>query len=226
MLTGTLTAPQISAAGYYLMDNLPAAFLALAGTGFGFRIKDTVNNKYLTGNLGALGSGETLGSDILGGAGDFSSSSGWNLTNGFSIGSGILTAASGTGTWAYKSGLTITNFGLYKGVVDCLTASVAFSMYVGNGQTMGANFGVGNNITRYKTVTDITYAECGIYRGSGTRTGTLDNLIVKQVTAPSSSGLWLLAAPTIDSGFAFNTNYTYEIYNTPVLQYYFNNMRN
>jgi hypothetical protein len=168
--------------------------------------------RMLKGVLKAAGSSETLGADILSGAGAFASSSGWNLTNGFSIADGIMTAVSGTGwTASYGAGALNIDGGLYQSSIDCIsTTPNDFTTILSMAITLFPTVLTVGTIISYATQ-DSTDNSVGLAKFNLTGAGTFDNLVIKQVTAPSSSGATIVSAKAGETyNWAYkNSSFTY-----------------
>jgi hypothetical protein len=164
--------------------------------------------------------GETLGDELVT-LGDFSDTTGWTLNDGYSIGTGVLTAISGTGKYAYRAYVSLPPIGgLLKATIDVNTVS-------GNGVNIissnapiyiGAVIATTGTKTVYGVKTD-SVDVVGVRRSVVTDPFIVDNLSVKQVLDPPSTGVRIVSAKsgatqnwTSKGSGAVNANISYKIY--------------
>ena len=189
------------------LDNLPAAITDnyLGGTHL-VEIYDSTG-KAIAGVLGAQGSGETLGDELL--PADFTS--GWSAVNGASvIDAGSFLGAAGADSGIRTSSGVTTLSGLLKYDVAGSTTGGTVSLRWSNQVTTPAirvGFGAGY-------VTNLYAGQFVIAITSGGHTVTVTGKTAKAVLTPSTSGCTIVSAKggaterfkRIDTGFAFNSS--------------------
>lgn len=174
------------------------------------------SGKKLTGWIKAAGTGETLGSELITN-GTFDSDTGWTKESGWTISGGLGVATAVPFTNLFQN--AIAGGVLYKATVDYTISSGGFRLLFGDGTE--SSYGVmryaTGSLTEYR-VSNNVYA--GVYGANAT--GTVDNLSMKQVTAPSTTGVTIVSTregatynwTSKESGFDYNASagYTYKIY--------------
>lgn len=206
IIKGTLTGVRISAvdAGAFL-DNCADVLPYVDGKSI-IRLKDAAG-KYNIAILGAPGTGETLGADVL---------SGWNLTNWQKDSSDMTIINSTTIStlsqrYIYKN-LAVAG-GLYLSSYNSSTTPGVWSAIASKSNLSGL---VESGQSRR-----ITVAGTAIFIFSNTGTTTVQSMSSQQVLTPSTTGCTLLNAAgaqsfiSKDAAFTYNAaSYTYEIFTT------------
>jgi hypothetical protein len=220
---GTATGLRISAVdGTAFLDNCPANILAAAGTGAQVKIYDS-SNRYLLGYVGAVGSSEGLGDELITG---WTNHAGYPFETFTSSGAGITQAVNTTGYGICYSNSFSTLGILLKSVINVTIASGSLYVFCLSTATTGQDvgdiltiFSVSGAYTNYKTI-KLNNNYYSVYRNN--TDGAVDfsaTNSLKQVTAPSSSGVLILDAVggnqnfvSKDANFTYNAaSYTYEI---------------
>jgi hypothetical protein len=222
--TGTASGLRISSVnGTAFLDNCPADILAAVGAQV--KIYDA-SNRFLLGYVGEVGSSEVLGDELIT---DWTNNATYPYETFDATGSTINQAVNTTGYGvAYKNlGAAGVNYlKLFKGICSLTlnsgTKPIFASGYNNSVHEWNSQFVVTNGEikTSYSTSQNIN-ANCFVVRNE---TGVaadfaMSGISVKQVTAPSSSGVTILNAiggaqnlVSKDASFTYNAaSYTYEI---------------
>lgn len=207
---GSVSGLRISSVdGTAFLDNC-AALVPYADGLHRVEIYDSAGRQ-LVGYLSAQGSGETLGEDLLGGTGDFSSNVGWTTEENWAIGGGVLTGtATGSSTYRVTAGLSAGS--LYK-IFFTLGGGSSGDIHCwlgGDGATFAGQSGDGAK-TDYSTRIANSDRKFYIARQTTNFTGTFDDASVKQVLTPSTDGCTIVSTKSgAVPNFAYkNTSFTY-----------------
>lgn len=220
-ITGTLTGLRISnVSGAYFFDNC-SALLPYADGRSVLQIFDASSRKF-EAVLGLRGTGETLDSELI---------SSWsNSTGGYPFevftSSGVnITEATETGTAGrgISNILSLSLYGLYKTSFSATINSGGDSTnpYLGmfcvsNGNAAQEKIYITGNgdYSGYKTA----QLDVSTYRYCEFRTGVAVSFSIaspsfRKVLTPSSDGISMLSAPTVDVSFTYNAvSYTYKLF--------------
>jgi hypothetical protein len=219
---GTITGLRIGAADggdgsvfKALVDNLPTAVTDLVAANPGnleIYIYDSAN-RFIKGVLKAAGTSETVattggplndGNLITDGTFD---GAGWTAQSGWAVESGVATGTTTTNS-IYRSTVP-TAGGLYKSTWDLVSrtgGAAASRVFAINGTAQS----VPGTYSYYRTYPTAGNANSGI-SGIDVFSGTVDNLLLKQVLTPSSSGATIVTAKGGTTyNFSYkNTSFTY-----------------
>jgi hypothetical protein len=188
IISGTITGLRISnVASYYFLDNLPADVLRFAGSGNEMHISDGTKTKKVL--LGALGTGETLGGELLADSA-FDADASWDIKDvGWTVSSGLATAtALGDNKKIWQSNVAAGVGQLRKQVIVCDSLIGTYRHGIDRAQICANQATVGAS-TAYRTLLNTTNASSGIF-SAGSLAGTFSSITQKQVLTPSTSGLW------------------------------------
>ena len=218
--TGTLTGLRISSVdGTAFVDNA-AAITTYADGNHMLDILDS-SGRLLRGILSAVGTGETLGSELVTN-GDFAVSTGWVAEAGWVIDSGVLTGTNTT-KQTYRSVSAVPVGSLYQAAFTVSSYSAGnVRAYLTSDkdaslpQAVSANGAAAIYITRVGTGGSFY-----IDMGSAAFTGVIDDASCKLVTAPSTDGALIVSAKggstrnfsSKDASFTYNeSSYAYRVW--------------
>lgn len=208
IVTGTVSGLRISnVAGAYFIDNCSAL---LPYSGCRVRFKDS-GGKYFDCTMGLRGTGETTTEELLLNT-TFDDASWWSgITGAYSVSGGVLNCNNaGTGLHVYKQNLMVSGALYKRSITLTKTSGSIYSIYDG---FKGAITSVGTTINSYTTTHQTAGMTLYLIVGGVSFIGTVDNPSLVKVLTPSISGIYLLSAPTIDSGFVYDQpSYTYQIW--------------
>jgi hypothetical protein len=182
-------------------------------------VKDS-SGRTIQGWIKSAGSSETLSDTEQVVNGDFSASTGWNVGTGWAIGSGVATGTTLPGNGGLYRTVDDDSLKLLKVTIDvptCTAGNMRIS-YAGYVKTQTAN-------DSYYMTGATTSQQ--VYLGATGFSGTIDNLSIKQVIAPSATGVTIVNSKggstynfaAKNSSFNYNdsSGYTYRIYKTPAV---------
>jgi hypothetical protein len=211
---------KISAVDGTAFIDFTAANVLTTKIGHLLKIYDS-SKKCIQGFAKAAGSGETLDVDLVVN-GDFSSDTGWTLQDGYSIGGGVLTRVSGTGSYAYKTIAAAGVIGaLYRGQFDIIfrTSGSIQGMAAGSPVLFTSAVSSPATYSGYSTFNG-GCANPGFYTISQFA-GVVDNFSFTQVLTPSTTGVTITSTKggatynwaAKQTGFNYSdaSGYTYEI---------------
>jgi hypothetical protein len=222
IISGTATGLRISSVnGTAFLDNCPADIIAAAGTGAIVNIYDA-SSRLISGLPDSVGSSEGLGSEKL---------TSWTNNRSypyetFTVSGTDITSAinsSGFGIAYQSNAITIFGGALYKNTNTYTLNSGSFPFF-GIGYSNLAifiHFTLSGTSITYSTLTNEVANDIVLRTENGVATNfSLTNNTVKQVTAPSSSGVIIKDLSgnqnfiSKDALFTYNAaSYTYKIWN-------------
>lgn len=211
----TVTGLRISAVDTVAFIDNCADLIPYAGSGRRIRIKDAAG-KYLDGVLGARGTGETMGENLIVNNADFSSDeppgTAWTRAGNWVITGGVAVASVTAGS-LLPVGVPITTGALYTVEADLVIS--AGGIYYRMDATNYKLFTTSGSKKEYRT----SVAGLIGFVNADTMTGSVDNASIKQVLTPSTSGLLirnLAGAQSFqsqESGFTHNAaSYAVEVF--------------
>jgi hypothetical protein len=168
-----------------------AALLAAVANNDVIEITSATSKQKLIGFAKAAGSG-TLGTDNLGSEkfsyGDFSESPGWVQGVGWTIGGGVITGVTAS-SYTYRQP-TLTDKWLCKVEIPVVSRTAGtVKGYINATPIFGTDVDSGSSIGYATVIGD----EAG-FKGTGF-SGTIDNVSLKQLTAPSATGVTITNSP-------------------------------
>ena len=178
--------------------------------------------KVATGYIGAVGVGETLGSELVTNGG-FDPDSGWNKVENWTIvdGKGVATAAAPTAQ-LYQT-LSATNNWLLKAqstISEYVSGMVQFYFNTGIVIQYSEEIRADGTYTKYG-VCDNTFGNyCSHIVGEANTTLKVDNFTIKRITDPPATAVHIVSAlngttrawESIESGFNPNTIASWKVY--------------
>lgn len=202
----SVTANVSNVTDYYFLSN-PSVDLR-PYTGFYATITDT-GSKTKKVLLGAVGTGETLGDDILI-DGNFTTSSKWYGADGWSVNEATGKAERSGGTMIGQSiyhvaDINYTQGQLYKGAITIDTvASGGISISMSTGSTSFMSYkSIAGTYYGYRT-SSITSGKATLTAQNAATTATCDVFTIKQVLTPPATGTWYTPVSE-DSGWNPNS---------------------
>ena len=193
--------------GAAFIDACPSWITDLADNGHLIEIYDA-SNRMLAGVLAAVGTGETLGGELVVN-GTFDADTDWTKGTGWSIAGGVAAHTGANGTNIYQTP-SKTVGGLYFLSLAVNATSAIVGMYVATNAfypialetTTGARTGYGTWPS--------AAARAGMYAGANAECN-VDNASMKQVLTPSATGAVIVSAKggAVENFKARNANFIY-----------------
>ena len=218
---GTFNRGDFTATNAFFWSSINLEAHAGMDTGYTPNYIELLDNtgKKATGYIGAVGAGETLGSELIIN-GDMSVPESWDLQSGWAVSGGVGVATNVENKQAiYQTSSSTQNF-LLKGSFDLVTrTSGNFFLSYGSG-------GDGSFTPRTVPGSYVEYANSAgyfIYNGitaNNTAGGTIDNISFKRVTDPPATAVHIVSSlngttrnwASIESGFDPNNIASWKIY--------------
>ena len=194
--SGTITGLRISGIdGTAFLDNC-SDITGFANGNYKVTITDNASKTYV-GYLKAVGTSETVGSEVNGDSG-FDSSAYWTLlgTGGTWVVTSVATGASATTTdIIYHPALITGDLSLYKTVLDITVTSGACAARIGGNITDPfTNRSATGTYTQYFTSPATASGSIGVRGFTSTPfSGTVNSMSFKKVLTPSSSGCTIVS---------------------------------
>ena len=233
----TATGLRISAVnGTAFLDNCPADVLAAVGLGKQIKIYDA-SSRYLQGVIDVAGSSETTVDYITGDDSTFASDTGfWTKTVASVSITGDVCRCVNTPdvNGIKKTGVAevyITTGKLYYYSFDLTVSLRSCSLWIGGGSGAIATYNTNGTKIGYLTGKSGSSSSGIFLYATGTSTWDADNLIVREITAPSANGVIIKDLSgnqnfiSKNASFTYNAaSYTYEIISAGNAFNYFQNM--
>lgn len=176
---------------------------------------------------GAAGTGETYSANLLSNA-DFAvdepPGTDWYRDSEWTVSGGVGVASAATSGKRIVQSIPFVNGELFYTSWELVTVtSDAFGFQVDGNNVSGGITTPGTYVAYYTATRDVD-APFGVGARWGTSNGTIDNLVAKQITTPSTSGIWTSSTTdgaagsgylSIETGFNPNLitgSYTYTVY--------------
>lgn len=197
----------------------------ISRTPFYIEVLDAAGKK-ATGYLGAVGAGETLGSEINGDT-TFNNDGYWIKTGGWTVSGGKAVYAAGGSDYIYKlETISISTGKLYKTVftIDSITGG---NIIIDTASLWQLRLGGASANTYILYLIGAGGTEIGLYT-SGVTNGQCDNLSVKHVTDPPATAVHIVSSlngmtrdwENIESGFDPNDIASWKIYSIALPGFY------